>query len=206
MREDSVVGPIEPNYLESEGILPKVGGGAKADMHVDPPDGLCSFPRHNSMKAPDAGSVLRPPDSRKVEGLGIDNVEAATTVHEHFSEACVGNDGIDDERIDSRVRDVVRMVVTVESDGRSRPVEEEEGRQLYREDLSRLSLALAHREMRRGSPVYHEAVMNLGKPLVLVVVLLPGSSFLSSFLIPKLSKYLRSMWLSSRLWFVGPLW
>jgi hypothetical protein len=33
-----------------------------------------------------------------------------------------------------------------------------------------------------------------------------GSSFLSSFLMPKLSKYLRSMWQSSRLWFVGPLW
>jgi hypothetical protein len=49
------------------------------------------------MEAPDAGSELHPLDSQEVEGLGVDNVEAAATVHEHFSEAHVGDDGIDDE-------------------------------------------------------------------------------------------------------------
>jgi hypothetical protein len=79
------------------------------------------------MKAPRAGSELCLPNSQEVEGLGIDNVEAAATIHEHFSEARIGDDGIDDEQVDSRVRDVVRMVVTVESDNRSRLVEEEGG-------------------------------------------------------------------------------
>jgi hypothetical protein len=37
-----------------------------------------------------------------------------------------------------------------------------------------LSLALAHGETCRGSLVYHEAVMDLGKPLILVVILLLG--------------------------------
>jgi hypothetical protein len=78
------------------------------------------------MKAPDAGLELRSPDSQEVEGLGIDNVEATAAVHEHFSEARIGDDGIDEERVDSRVRDMVRMVITVESDSRFRPVEEEE--------------------------------------------------------------------------------
>jgi hypothetical protein len=63
------------------------------------------------------------------------------------------------------------MVVMVESDGHLGQVEEEGGRQLYGEDLSMLSLALARGETRRGSPVYHEAIMDLGKPLVLVVIL-----------------------------------
>jgi hypothetical protein len=89
---------------------------------------------------------LCPPDSQEVEGLGIDNVEVAATVHEHFSEARIGDDGINDKRIDSRVRDVVRMVVMVESDSRSGPVKEEGGHHLYGEDLSTLSLALARRE------------------------------------------------------------
>jgi hypothetical protein len=66
------------------------------------------------------------------------------------------------------------MVTTVESDGRLGPVEEEGGHELYREDLSMLALVLAHREARRGSPVDHKAVMDLGKPLILVVVLLFG--------------------------------
>jgi hypothetical protein len=90
----------------------------------------------------------------------------------------MGNDGIDDERVDSRVRDMVQMAITVEGDSRFRPVEEEEGRQLYGEDLSTLSLALARRETRRGSPVNYEAVMDLGKPLVFVVIFLLGVLFL----------------------------
>jgi hypothetical protein len=126
------------------------------------------------MKAPDVGSKLRPPDSQEVEGLGVDNVEPVATVHEHFSEVRIGDDGIDEEWVDSRVRDVVWMVVMIKSDSRSRPVEEKGGRQLYGEDLSTLLLALACRETRQGSPVNHEAVMDLGKPLVFVVIFLLG--------------------------------
>jgi hypothetical protein len=69
------------------------------------------------------------------------------------------------------------MVVTIESDGRLGPIEEEGGCQLYGEDLLMLLLALARRETRRGSPVYHEVVMDLGKPLILVVILLLGVLF-----------------------------
>jgi hypothetical protein len=50
-------------------------------------------------------------------GLGVDDVEATAYVHEHLGEARVGDDGIDDERVYSRIGDVVRMVTTVERDG-----------------------------------------------------------------------------------------
>jgi hypothetical protein len=76
-----MVGPVEPNHLESEGLLPEVGGGAEADGQVDPFDGLWSSPWHNSLEAPDAGSELRPLDPQEVEGLDIDNVEAVVSVH-----------------------------------------------------------------------------------------------------------------------------
>jgi hypothetical protein len=180
------------NHLESECLLLEVGGDSKIDGQVDPPDGLCSFSRHDSMEAPDAGSKVGPLDPQKVEGLGIDDVEAAAPVHEYFSEARVGDDGINDERVDSRIGDVVRMVITVKSDGHVGPVKEEWGcPSVRRKPLDALACAGVLRDASRV-PVYHEAVMDLRKPLVLVITLFLGSS-LSSFLMPKLSKYLRSM-------------
>jgi hypothetical protein len=95
------------------------------------------------MEAPNAGSKVRPLDSQKVERLGVDNVEAAAAIHEHLGEARVGNDGIDDEQVDSRIGDVVQVVFTIKSDGHLGPIKEEGGRQLHGEDLSTLPLALA---------------------------------------------------------------
>jgi hypothetical protein len=48
-----------------------------------------------------------PRDPQEVEGLGIDDVEAAAAIHEHLGEACVGNNGIDNKRVDPRIGDVV---------------------------------------------------------------------------------------------------
>jgi hypothetical protein len=55
MPKDGVVGPVEPNHLESEGLLPEVRGDAEADGQVDPPDGFCSSPWYNYMEAPMLG-------------------------------------------------------------------------------------------------------------------------------------------------------
>jgi predicted ABC-class ATPase len=123
------------------------------------------------MEASDAGSEVRPRDSQKVEGLGINDVETTASVHEHLGEACVGDDGINDEWVDSRIGDIVWVVITVKSDGHLRPIKEEGGHELHGEDLSTFLLKLPCQEARRGSSVYHEAVMNLGKPLILVVSL-----------------------------------
>jgi hypothetical protein len=72
---------MKSNYLESESFLSEVGGSIETDRQVDPPDGLCSFPRHDSMEAPDAGSEVCPCDSQKVEGLGINDVKTTASVH-----------------------------------------------------------------------------------------------------------------------------
>jgi hypothetical protein len=88
-----------------------------------------------------------------------------------FGEACVGDNGIDNKRVDPRIGDVVWVIITVESDGHFRPVKEEEGRRLHGEDLSTFLFALACRETRRGSSVCHEAVVDLGESLVLAISL-----------------------------------
>jgi hypothetical protein len=103
--------------------------------------------------------------------MGIDDIEAAAIIHEHLGEACVGDNGIDNKRVDPRIGYIVWVVITVESDGHLGPVKEEGGCRLHREDLSMFSLALARREARRGSSVYHEVVMDFREPLVLVVSL-----------------------------------
>jgi hypothetical protein len=83
-----------------------------------------------------------PCDSQKVEGLGVNDVETAATIHEHLGEACVGDDGIDDEWVDSRIRDIVWVVIMVKSDGHLGLVKEEWGRELHGEDLSTFQFAL----------------------------------------------------------------
>jgi hypothetical protein len=95
------------------------------------------------VEAPDARLEARSLDPQKVKGLGVDDVEAASAVHEYFGEACVGDDGINNKRVDPRIGNVVRMIITVESDGHRRPVEETGNRRLYGENLTPLSLAVA---------------------------------------------------------------
>jgi hypothetical protein len=60
----------------------------------------------------------------------------------------------------------------VEHDGGLGPVEEEGGYELHGEDLSMLALSLACGEVCQGSPIDQKAVMDLEKPLILVVFLL----------------------------------
>jgi hypothetical protein len=44
---------------------------------------------------PDRGQI----DLQEPEGLGVDDVEAAASVHEDLGEPDVANDGVDNERI-----------------------------------------------------------------------------------------------------------
>jgi hypothetical protein len=67
---------------------------------------------------PDRGQI----DLQEPEGLGVDDVEAAASVHEDLGEPDVADDGIDNERVLSQARHVVGVVALVEGDGLVRPV------------------------------------------------------------------------------------
>ena len=49
---------------------------------------------------------FRPRDAHGVEGIDIEDVEAATSVHQHLGEALLVDDGVDDERVATQSGDV----------------------------------------------------------------------------------------------------
>jgi hypothetical protein len=93
-----VVGPSEPDHLKREGFLSEVGGSSEADGQIKLPKGQDVLPGDDPVKgrrtSPDRGQI----DLQEPEGLGVDDVEAAASVHEDLGEPGVANDGVDDER------------------------------------------------------------------------------------------------------------
>jgi hypothetical protein len=62
---------------------------------------------------PDRGQI----DLQEPEGLGVDDVETAASVHEDLGEPDVADDGVDNERVLSWARHAVGVVTLVEGDG-----------------------------------------------------------------------------------------
>jgi hypothetical protein len=67
---------------------------------------------------PDRGQI----DLQEPEGLGVDDVEVAASVHEDLGKPDVADDGIDNERVLPWARHAVGVVALVEGDGLVRPV------------------------------------------------------------------------------------
>jgi hypothetical protein len=67
---------------------------------------------------PDCGQI----DLQEPEGLGVDDAEAAASVHEDLGEPNIADDGVDNERVLSRARHMVGVVASVEGDGLVGPV------------------------------------------------------------------------------------
>ena len=81
-----------------------------------------AFPRDDPVErrraCPDRGQI----DPQEPEGLGVDDVEAAASVHEDLGEPDVADDGVDNERVFPQARYAVGMVALVEGDGLVEPV------------------------------------------------------------------------------------
>jgi hypothetical protein len=77
-----VVGFSEPDHLEREGFLLEVGGSPEADGQIELSKGLDALPGDDPVKGrrtgPDRGQI----DLQEPEGLSVDDVEAAASVHE----------------------------------------------------------------------------------------------------------------------------
>ena len=67
---------------------------------------------------------LRLGDAHGIEGVDVQDVEAAPPVHQHLSEALLADDGIDDEWVASRSYDAGGMVPLIKGDRGLRPAEE----------------------------------------------------------------------------------
>jgi hypothetical protein len=117
-----VVGSSEPDHLEREGFLSEVGGSPEADGQIELSKGLDALPGDDPVKGRrtslDRGQI----DLQEPDGLGIDDVEAAASVHEDLGEPDVADDGVDNERVLSWARYAVGVVALVEGDGLVGPV------------------------------------------------------------------------------------
>jgi hypothetical protein len=102
--------------------LRKLEGALEADGKVELSEGLDALPGDDSVErrsaCPDRGQI----DTQEPEGLGVDDVEAAASVHEDLGEPDVADDGVDNERVFPRARHVVGVVGSVEGDGLVGPV------------------------------------------------------------------------------------
>jgi hypothetical protein len=111
-----VIGPSEPDHLESEGFLSEVGGSSEADGQIELPKGQDALTGDDPMKrcctGPDHGHI----DPQEPQGLGVDNVEVTASVHEDLGEPSVADDRVDDERVPSWARYAVGVVALVEGD------------------------------------------------------------------------------------------
>ena len=94
--------------------------------------------------------------------MRVQDVEAIAAIHEHLGEPGVADDWINDERVLSRIRDVVGVVLAAEGDGVLRPVEVGWRGIVDGEDLSVLSLALPRGHVRRWSAEDEEHVLHRG--------------------------------------------
>jgi hypothetical protein len=61
-------------------------------------------------------------DPQEPQGLGVDDVEAAASVHEDLGEPSVADDRVDNEWVPSWARYAVGVVALVEGDGLVGPV------------------------------------------------------------------------------------
>jgi hypothetical protein len=117
-----VVGPSEPDHLEREGFPVEVGGSSEADRQIKFPKGQDALTGDDPVKgrrtSPDRGQI----DLQEPDGLDVDDVEAAASVHEDLGEPGVADDGVDNERVPSWARHVVGVVTSVEGDGLVGPV------------------------------------------------------------------------------------
>ena len=61
---------------------------------------------------------IRPRDAHGVEGVNVEDVEAAASIYQHLCEALLADDGVDDEWVAPWSGNVGRMVPPIKSDWR----------------------------------------------------------------------------------------
>ena len=121
--QDGVVGSPEPDYLEGKDFLAVVGGSAETDGKVDASDGSRVLPWHDAMEGGNVTLEPRPVDLQELQGIDVEDVEAATSIHQHLGESGVADDRVDNQWVLPGIQNMVGVVVSIKGDRLSRPVE-----------------------------------------------------------------------------------
>ena len=104
---------------------------------------------------------LRPGDAHGVEGVDVEDVEAAASVHQHLGEVLLVDNGVDGERVASWSGDVGWMVPLIKSDRRFRPAKEGGDGRFGDARLSVAHFVLALGVDGVGSPKDHDAFLRV---------------------------------------------
>ena len=123
---------------------------------------------------------LQPRDAHGIEGVNIENVEAAASVHQHLGEALLADDGVDDEWVATRSGDMGRIVSLIKSDQGVRLAKDRGDGQLGGACLSVAYLVLALGVDSVESPKGHEALLKAGEA---IFILACCASFLGRLLL-----------------------
>ena len=123
---------------------------------------------------------LQPGDVHGVEGVDEEDVEAATSVHQHLGEALFVDDGVDDEWIASWSDYMGWMVPLIKSDRRFQPVNEGGDDCFSDTRLSVAHFVLALGVDSIGSPKDYDAFLGVRKA---VAILAHRASFLGCCLL-----------------------
>ena len=108
---------------------------------------------------------FRPGDAHDVEGVDVEDVEAAASIHQHLSKALLVDDGVGDEWVASWPHDVGGMIPLIEGDRRFRPAEEGGDGRLDGACLSIANLVLSLGPDGIGSTEDHDAFISVGETI-----------------------------------------
>jgi hypothetical protein len=101
---------METDHLEGKGLSPEVGLIPKGDGRVDLSEGFGLFPQNDTVERHPGRSDARPVDAHGVKHLNVHDVEAATYIHQHFTEMLLVNDWINNKWVSTQMRKVVGAV------------------------------------------------------------------------------------------------
>ena len=81
-----MVGSIEPNQLEGEGLRPSIRWILEGDGQINLPKWHGLLSRHDAMERSSGRSDAGLANAHGIERLGIHDVEAAASVHQYLGE------------------------------------------------------------------------------------------------------------------------
>jgi hypothetical protein len=112
-----VVRAPEPHHLEGERFLAKIVRCAEPNKQIDLPERLDALARRDAMEWRRAGPQLVQPNPHQPQGVSVEDVEAAASIHQHLGEPRVADDWIENQQVLASVGNAVRVILAPEGDG-----------------------------------------------------------------------------------------
>jgi hypothetical protein len=98
---------MEIDHLNGEGLCPKVGWVPKGDGQVSLPKRLGLLPQHDAVERCPSRPDARPVDAHGIKRLGVHDVKAAASIHQHLGKPLHADDLVNHKRISAQMWDVL---------------------------------------------------------------------------------------------------